>query len=124
MRRLVPVFALLLPWLLFEPVLHDMRFEKGIISILAGLVCLFIAPLAIGIPSVRPVLSATGLLLALSNFFFPDNAATMTSHVLVGLVLMVAGATRAPATTYSDVGEPVSSGADALMHHQPHPGHA
>jgi hypothetical protein len=121
MRRLVPVFALLLPWLMFEPVLHQMRFEKGVISLVVALVCFFVAPLAIGIPQVRPVLAAAGLLLALSNFYFPDNAATMTSHVLVGLVLIVAGGTRAPATTYSDVARPVSSGANALLN-QPQPG--
>jgi hypothetical protein len=123
MRRLVPVFALLLPWLLFEPVLHEMRFEKGVISIVVALVCLFIAPLAIGIAQVRPVLAAVGVVLALSNFYFPDNAATMTSHVLTGLILIVAGATRAPATSYSRIGDPVSSGASALMHH-PQPGPA
>jgi hypothetical protein len=123
MRRLVPVFALLLPWLMFEPVLHPMRFEKGVISLIAALVCFFVAPLAIGIQRVRPILAATGLLLALSNFYFPDNTMTMTSHVLVGLVLIVAGATRAPATTYSNVAEPVSSGASALLHH-PQPGTA
>jgi hypothetical protein len=123
MRRLVPVFALLLPWLMFEPVLHPMRFEKGVISLLAALVCFFVAPLAIGIPRVRPILAATGLLLALSNFYFPDNAATMTSHVLVGLVLVVAGGSRAPASSYSSRSAPVSSSANALLHH-PQPGNA
>jgi hypothetical protein len=119
MRRLVPVFALLLPWLLFEPVLHAMRFEKGVVSIAVALVCLFVAPLAIGMPNLRPILAAAGFVLAFSNFMFPDNVATMTSHVIAGLVLIVAGATRAPASSYSSAEVPRTVPATARLRDQP-----
>ena len=117
--RFVPVFALLAPWLLFEPLIHPMRMGKSVIGIAAALLCLAITPLAIGAPKMRPALSVIGGVLAVSNFFIPDSLSVMASHVASGAILILIGSAPAPFSTYTREGEgpgPVTSTARALMH--------
>lgn len=121
--RLVPIFALLFPWLLFEPGFHDMRPEQAVISITAAVLAAVLFPMSFSNARLRPALSALGAVLVLSTFYLSDNLTVTVSHVLCGAVLLLAGLAPKPVITYTDVREPVTSSAQALLH-EPQPGSA
>ncbi|HEY0706313.1 MAG TPA: hypothetical protein VGG33_05920 [Polyangia bacterium] len=119
--RLVPIFAILFPWLLFEPLAHDMRFERAVIGIVTAVLAMVIGLLSVGKPRLRIGLSVLGALLVLSNFAFPDRMSVMASHFLAGAFLLVLGVTRRPVSTVTNESKPVTSTERALRE-EPQPG--
>lgn len=124
MRLFAVVFAVLIPWLLFEPGLHEMRLEKAIVGVAAAFAAMILVPLALGIEKMRTMVAILGALLALSNFYFPDTLAVMSSHFVAGAILLGFGLVRHPVSTVTEPpGAPVTSSAQALLH-EPQPGSA
>jgi hypothetical protein len=78
-------------WLFAAPMLWAHRPGQAVVSMLAGLVGLALAPL-MSVPSrLREAIALTGVLLALSVFAFPDSLPTVLNDVVVGMTLVVAG---------------------------------
>ncbi|HEY0712943.1 MAG TPA: hypothetical protein VGF45_09740 [Polyangia bacterium] len=119
--RLVPIFAILFPWLLFEPLAHDMRFERAVIGIVTAVLAMVVGLLSWGTPRLRIGLSVIGALLILSNFVFPDRLSVMASHFIAGAFLLVIGVTRRPVSTITNERKPVTSTERALRE-EPQPG--
>jgi hypothetical protein len=78
-------------WLFAAPMLWAHRPGQAIVSMLAGLVGLALAPLLSAPSRLREAIGVTGVLLALSVFAFPDSLPTVLNDVVVGMTLIVAG---------------------------------
>jgi hypothetical protein len=118
--RLLPI-AILFPWLLFEPLAHEMRFERAVIGIVTAVLAMVVALLATGSPRLRIGLSILGALLVMSTFAFPDRIGVMASHFLAGAFLLAMGVSRRPVSVITDEGKPVTSTERALRE-EPQPG--
>ena len=119
--RLVLIFAVLFPWLLFEPLAHTMTFQRAVIGIVAAVAAMIVGLLSTGSPRLRIGLSVIGALLVMSNFAFPDRVSVMASHFVAGALLLALGVSRRPVSTVTDESKPVTSTERALRE-EPQPG--
>jgi hypothetical protein len=78
-------------WLFAAPMLWAHRPGQAVVSMLAGLVGLALAPLMSAPSRLREAIALTGVVLALSVFAFPDSLPTVLNHVVVGMTFVITG---------------------------------